>query len=246
MNRFKVFWGNLTKEQRIGILVLSQLILVVLLVFTAQRLLAEKPHVELEDNTAMSDADLPDNAKEFVADNIWQVIKMNVPGVDEANINDVAIREGSYEEEVADDGSMKVTFLVDIDSLKQTYVVYTGLSADQKTVFETVVDCPPIFEMKYPETVCKGAYHDTYSLELYVPYAVYPDGTFEEETEEAEETAPNYMITGDEDSRTLDIMVSACDADKFKQEALNYLETTPIKLDEYTINYEINDVNVRC
>lgn len=245
MNRFKVFWENLTKEQRVGILVLSQLILIVLIVFTAQRLLVEKPHVELEDNTVV-DVDLPDNAKEFVSDNIWQIIKMNVPGVDENNISDVIIREGTYEEEVAEDGSVIATFLVDIDSLKQTYVVNTGWSADKKIVYETIVDCPPLSEMKYPETVCIGAYHNTYSLDLYVPYAIYPDGAFDEQTEEAEEMAPNYMITGDEDSHTLNIMVSVCDADKFKQEALNYLKTTPIKLDEYTINYEINDVNVGC
>ena len=49
-----------------------------------------------------------------------------------------------------------------------------------------------------------------------------------------------------ENAKTIDIMVSVCDAEKFKQEATDYLNSTPIKLSEYTISYEVNSIDVEC
>ena len=95
--------------------------------------------------------------------------------------------------------------------------------------------------MKYPETVCYGAYHNTYSLDLYLPHLVYPEGR-----DGSSPAAPNYMITGDQDAKTLNIMVSICDAEKFKKEAWDYLNTVPIDFSDYTVKYEENGINVRC
>lgn len=238
-------WGNLSKEQKLGVVVVSQLLLIGIIALVLHSFLAEPSHVEIaEGGDTAESANVPENVKDFVEDNIWQVIKLNVPGVDTNNVDDVVVREGSYEEEENDDGSISMNFIVDIDSLKQTYTVSTGVSKDKKTVYEVVVDCPPLSEMKYKETVCHGMYHNTYSLDLYVPYAVYPDGFDSDDAQQP--LAPNYMITGDEDNHTLNIMVSVCDEERFKNEALEYLKTTPINLDEYTINYEINSVNVEC
>ena len=97
--------------------------------------------------------------------------------------------------------------------------------------------------MKYPETICYGMYNNTYSLDLYLPYAVYPEG---HDPNDSTPLAPNYIIHGDEFDKTIDIEVSICDAEKFKQEAMDYLNSTPIKLNEYKINYNVNDVDVGC
>ncbi len=239
---FKNLLKNLTKSQRIVLGVIAQALFIIILILIVQSFTGEKKHLSI-DKSDTSDVDLTENVEKFVADNIWEVVKNYVPGAESNDINDAVIREGTYEEIENEDGTIGADFIVDIDSLKQTYVVSTAWSKDKSVVYEVTVSCPPQSEMKYSETICYSAYNNTYSLDLYLPYAIYPDGF---DAEDAEPTAPNYMITGSEEDKTLDIMVSQCDADKYKNEAMDYLKTTPIKLDEYEIIYEINSVDVRC
>ena len=235
---FKTLINNLSKTQKICLLVALQIIVIVILASLVQSFTAEKSHVEIENNAEIS-AEIPDNAERFIKDNIWQLIKDKVADVDKNNI-DVVIREGTYNEIYTDDG-VQATFIVDIDSLKQSYRVSTGWSEDGSTVYEVIVNCPRADEMKYPETICYGAYNDSYSLDLYLPYSIYP-----EEGDEEEVVAPDVYINGDEDRKIIDVMVSKCDVDSFKKKATDYLKTLPIDLNDYTINYEINDINVRC
>ena len=200
----------------------------------------EKAYVEME-NQSVSEYNIPKNAEEFIAENIWSIVSSKVADVSSNDIKDVVIREGTYEETQNEDGTVSASFIVDIDSLKQTFTVGVGWSKDGKTVYEPIIDCPPLELMKYPETVCYGAYHNTYSLDLYLPHLVYPEGR-----DGASPAAPNYMITGDQDAKTLNIMVSICDAEKFKKEAWEYLNTVPIDFSDYTVKYEENGINVRC
>ena len=236
----RTFWNNLSKAQKIGFLMLVQLFVVVILVLLVQSFMKEKPYVEME-NQSVSEYNIPKNAEEFIAENIWSIISSKVADVSKNDIKDVAIREGTYEETKNDDGTVSANFIVDIDSLKQTFTVGVGWSKDGKTVYEPIIDCPPLELMKYPETVCYGAYHNTYSLDLYLPHLVYPEGR-----DGSSPAAPNYMITGDQDAKTLNIMVSICDAEKFKKEAWDYLNTVPIDFSDYTVKYEENGINVRC
>ena len=153
---------------------------------------------------------------------------------------DVVIREGTYKEVESEDG-VKVEFIVDIDSLKQSYIVRTGWTNDKSVIYEVIVDCPPQSKMKYSDTVCYGAYNDTYSLDLYLPHMVYPEGH-----RVGDNMAPDYMITGDESAKTLDIMVSKCNVEGFKKDAWDYLNTIPIDFSDWTVNYEINSTDVGC
>lgn len=235
---FRNLMENLSRTQKIGLAVLLQLIVIAILVLTVRGLTAEQSHVVIDAKTEM-----PETAENFIEENIWELIKDKVAEVNQNEIKDAVIREGSYSEVVEEDGSVQASFIVDIDSLKQSYVVKTGWSADKREVYEVVVDCPPLDQMKYPETVCYGTYNNTYSLDLYLPYMVYPEGYDEED---AEVVAPNIYISGDEDSKVVDVMVSKCDAENFKKQAMEYLDTLPIDFSKYTINYGINDINVEC
>ena len=236
----RTFWNNLSKAQKIGFLTLVQLFVVVILVLLVQSFMKEKAYVEME-NQSVSEYNIPKNAEEFIAENIWSIVSSKVADVSSNDIKDVVIREGTYKETQNEDGTVSASFIVDIDSLKQTFTVGVGWSKDGKTVYEPIIDCPPLALMKYPETVCYGAYHNTYSLDLYLPHLVYPEGR-----DGSSPTAPNYMITGDQDSRFLKIMVSICDVEKFKKEAWDYLNTIPIDFSNYTVEYEENGINVRC
>jgi hypothetical protein len=233
---FKNLIQNLTKNQKIGIAVFLQIIVIVVIVACVQWAIRPETHVEVinENDTA-----IPDDKWAGVKSEVWYLVKNNVADVSQSAIDDAVIREGTYEETTNNDITT-ATFLLDIDSLKQTYAITVSWS-DKETLSDYVkVDCPPQSEMKYPETVCYGMYNNTYSLSLYLPYGVSPDGA------EDAVAAPYYYITGDEDEKTINIMVSVCDVEKYKKEAMDYLSSTPLKLDNYTIVYEINNINVGC
>ena len=233
---FKNLIQNLSKNQKIGIAVILQIIVIVFVIVCVKWATAPQPHVDVvnENETA-----IPDDRWTGIKNEVWYLIQNNVPNVTRSDVDDAVIREGTYEESTENDITT-ATFLLDIDSLKQTYFVTVSWS-DKVALYDYMtVDCPPQSEMKYPDTVCYGMYNNTYSLDLYLPYSVMPDNS------DDTPTAPNYYISGDEDDKTIDIMVSVCDAEKFKQEAMDYLNSTPIRLDEYKISYEVNSVNVEC
>lgn len=81
------------------------------------------------------------------------------------DVSDVAVREGSVEsftEKVGTDKVMKTTsFLVDIDSIQQTFRVkvydYTGTLTD----LPVMINCPMASETKYPGSECNGVYGST-------------------------------------------------------------------------------------
>lgn len=234
---FKNLMQNLSKNQKIGIAIIMQVIIIIVIVVCVKWAISPQPHVEIVNRNETS---IPDDRWQGIKNEIWYLIQNNVSNVTRSDIDDAVIRDGTYEE-ITENEITTATFLLDIDSIKQTYYITVSWS-DTVTIYDYMtVNCPPQNEMKYPDTVCYGMYNDTYSLDLYLPYAVYSNSSDDDAS-----VAPDYYISGDENAKTIDIMVSVCDAEKFKQEATDYLNSTPIKLSEYTISYEVNSIDVEC
>ncbi len=241
METIKTFWINLSKAQKIGVVAFLQIIFIAIMIVLFNFAIQPKSHVgEIvsEDEIGLP---VPEKNVDMFKDALWGVISKNVKDVDQNVLNDVTIREGTYKE-IEHESSTEAVFIIDIDSIKQSYTVSISWVAESGPgMYDNVsIECPPQNQMKYPETVCYGMYNNTYSMDLYLPYGVSPD------VPENTPAAPHYYITGDEDEKTIDIMVSVCDVEKYKKEAMDYLNSTPLKLDEYTINYEINSVDVEC
>lgn len=236
---FKTLMQNLSRNQKIAIVVILQLIVILIIAACVNWAFQPKQYVSVENKNSTS---IPDANWNGIKNELWYLIQNNVKNADRADIDDAVIREGTYEETTANDITT-ATFLLDIDSLKQTYFITTSWSDKVELSDALSIDCPPIDQMKYSETVCYGMFNNTYSLDLYLPYVVYPDGL---DDDEGEPLAPNYMITGDEANKTLDILVSVCDVEGFKKAAWDYLNTTPIDFSDYTVNYEVNNLNVEC
>lgn len=235
---FNVFWGNLSKNQKVILLCGLQILVIIILVIVVQASLGDKQHAEIEDTSYSNDFDIPSNAKRYVSENVWQVVQEGVADLTDNNVDDIVIREGSYTETENDDGSIGANFIVDIDSLKQTFVISTGWSEDGGIVYEVVIDCPPQNEMKYPETVCYGMYNNTYSLDLYLPHEI-SVGEGDNEIVEA-------YIDGSEYTHTIDVDMAPCDVNLTKAKVEEYLRSTPIKLNEYQINYVVNTSDIDC
>ena len=78
--------------------------------------------------------------------------------------DDAYIREGTYIEENVDDFK-KSSFIIDIDSLRISYVGYFSTPSDSYTSENPVFDCPELSKTKYPETNCVGMYNSTSLLQ---------------------------------------------------------------------------------
>lgn len=249
MEAFKNLMQNLDKKQKIGILVFCQLVVIVIIVMVINFSFGERNHIETVNEGVLSS--VPNSEKELYHDELWNIIKNNVDGLDKSIINDAVVRDGSYIETVDENNknAKQVDFLVDIDSIKQTYKVTLAWSNNGNVT--PVVDCPAYSDMKYKETFCKGAYRNTDSFSLYFPYYVYKDGNGEEcgvgECND-DEASLIYMIEGDEEEKIITIESSICDVDKYNQEALEYIkDSTPFyDRPEYIVEYKVNNVDVVC
>ena len=157
----RTFWNNLSKAQKIGFLMLVQLFVVVILVLLVQSFMKEKAYVEME-NQSVSEYNIPKNAEEFISENIWIAIRNNVADVSKNDIKDVTIREGTYEETKNDDGTISANFIVDIDSVKQSYIAeyfygsLEGMNEMEREASATLYCIEEPELVKFPDFHCKA------------------------------------------------------------------------------------------
>ena len=181
LDTIKIFYGNLSKGGRIVLWVVLQLLVLIILVPIILSFFQGKERIEIENGDSISSV-VPESLIKSFKETLWELISDNVPDADRSVIDDVVVRDDSYEE-LVDGNAKSVTFIIDIDSIQQTFVVSIGWSEDLESGPDNniSINCPPINKMKYPGTVCYGMYNNTYSLDLYLPYAVYPEG-YEDDT----------------------------------------------------------------
>ena len=244
--------GNMTREQKIMIVFVVQFVLIIAIVAILNFVLtSEKKHVfeETKDNGNVSVLkDVPSELKDSFEKQLWELVSEDENN-SMANNLDYVVREGTYEFK-SDNRAYSATFLVDLESARQTYDVSISWS-DEKSKHdlpsEIVINCPPLDQMLYSDTVCRGMYNNTYSLDLYLPHADYSEKNNNEgDAEDDDLNIPNYIIHGNEQSKTINIEVSVCDIEGFQQKAMDYLQTIPIDLSGYTIENSVNYADPGC
>ena len=176
----------------------------------------------------------PESYEETLLTQIYSLIQDSLPvGTDEDSfVRDAEIRKDSFTEN-KEDGITSTHFLLDIDSLKMTYTVDFAWSKSKKEILpdSIIVNCPPISEMKYPETTCYGMYNTTSSPELYLPYTAF-----------AEDGKIKYQLTLSQDLYIINIYTNACNdkalENQYREEALEWLKSTPINYENYSLYYD--------
>ena len=240
MGLIRIFWTNLEKWQRVALIIVLQGIVILIIVTTLSSILSStRNRIDTIDDSNQT-ASMPSAAKDAYEDALWGIIKTNVDGIDRSVIQGARIREDSYtEKKMNDDGVVQAGFIVDIDSIEQTYRVIVSWDKNESDVMEVVIDCPAVNESKYPDSFCQGTYRNTNDLSLYLPYIV--------EANENEDTKDLY-IDGDEDEHAIFIEITACEEyfDELKKQAMDYLENTPLDLQKYTITYNISSLSTKC
>ena len=241
MSALRTFWQNLSKAQKVGVVLSAQIIVIILMISMVHIFIQPKNHINIANENDFG-LQIPNKNITMFKNELWSVISKNAKDVDTSVLNDVVIRQDSYQE-TETEVSHEANFIVDIDSIKQTYKVTISWAIDPKSGLydDVVVDCPPQSAMKYSETICYGMYNNTYSLDLYLPYEVSSPYAGEYDI-----AAPDIYIDGDEFYHTITVTLTPCNTEENKQKALKYLESTPLDLSTYKITYEVNSLEAVC
>lgn len=230
---------NLTKQQKIGILIGAQVLFIVLIIIIVNIIFQPRSHVDLTNDNLISN--VPATEQTYFKEQLWNIVSSNYSNVDRSVIDDAVIREGSVSSEFDEVTQIHSTyFVVDIDSLELTYDVTIQWSNKEQLPDTISISCPPMNEMKYPGTICRAMYNSTYSFDLYFPQYEFREFNGE--------TYLSYSIEGDETEKNITIESSVCDPDKYNAEALDYIKkNTPFYNNpEYKIEYKVNTVDEVC
>ncbi len=230
---FKTLWQNLTRIQKAGLIVLVQIVFIIIVVNVATLFLQDKNHIIVSDNDDQL-KNVPAEEIKLYKKALWEIISKNVDDVDESIVKDAIVREGSYIEEIDEEnGTVNASFIIDIDSIQQTYVV--NIAWINKPTLETIIpiiDCPTVEENKYPGSYCKGTYRDTNDLSVYLPHII---------PAKHDENVWDVQITGDKESKKIDVYIENCKPEELKRKAQEYLNSIPADLSNYTIEYHIEN-----
>lgn len=101
---------------------------------------------------------IPQNEVDFINDQLSRTVSLN--GINHP-ITDAVVRDGTYNQTVIDNNNMiyQTTFIVDIPSIKQSYVIeniYSPLPKEQTGLIDytTLVLCPASEQLIYGEFDC--------------------------------------------------------------------------------------------
>ena len=238
----KTIWQNLSKIQKIGSIIILQALVILLVASILKSTLRPRDHIEVDDGAEIL-SNMPSAERELYENELWNVIIAHTEGLDNSIVKEAIIREDSYTEEIdSENGVSKVSFLIDIDSIRQTYKVYAGWTKNEPFTVSPVIECVSVKESKYPDSICFGTYNNTYSLDLYLPWKI--ESPYKNEYSYA---VPEVYIDGDEINHTITAYIVPCNnLEENKKKANNYIQTIPGH-DNYKIEYVVGDhVDVVC
>ena len=182
---------------------------------------------------------LPDDIRDSFEKSLYKMLAYNNPGKDISNIKDVIIRKDSNQQSEAKKGQFSGSFIVDIESLRQSYQVRYRESADPKDGFATGypinVLCLDKNKLIYGDFDCKDmTFWQTSSdpLANKLPYSsdYYKiTGIFSQD-----QTKPTIVIQvmiNNNSQRTKERFM------KYKDDALVWIKNQGVDLNNYTIEY---------
>lgn len=221
---FRNFIANLSKNQKIFGIIILEIIFMITIISIVKVCTEPKTSISLQNTESVQN----ENTKgqlDGLEKQLYSFLRSKF-GINDNNIiADAKVRDNSYEKT-----SSGVKFIVDIDSLKATYVIdIENTSKDDTHPNSAVISCPPISQMKYPETYCEGMYNNTGSPELYLPHVV----------QDQENGIKWEIVQSSNNSSNIIIAIRSCDDEalfnQYRLEATKWFDETPIKQTDYKI-----------
>lgn len=184
---------------------------------------------------------LPDDYRDLFTATLYDMIKLNYSGDKPIpSINDALIRDDSNKETVSTKGRHAGSFIVDIASIEQSYLVQYEYSSNPSDAFMSgypiLISCLDEDQLTYKPFACKEMYSD--GFETFDPiFDIVPYATL------------NYQIDaskGADNTTALTIELYLTEADKdnkesvvatYKNEALMWLRSKGFDPSDYKITY---------
>ena len=166
-------------------------------------------------------------------------------GISEDTMIMADVRDGSYKETVSQ-GITTATFLVDIDDVKQTYIVTVSWSDGSVELSDAIlISCPSESESKYPDSYCKGMYDNTDDVENRVKYSLYSELPVTiDRFDFASREAIYCEIRGDFDENNQLVLKIIDYSGGLKDEAIEKIREMGYNPDDYEIIYFDKSPNV--
>ncbi len=209
----------LSKKQKFFIIFIPALIIIIIITsFIIHTIIQESQKVSII-NLDEKTSSAPIIEKDLFRRQLKNVILLN-PDIKASDIKDAVIRDGSYSEEIKNEVTT-AKFIIDIDSIKQSYVVNFSWSNTENIPNNIFIECPTIFESKYPDSNCVGMYTTSSSPELYLPYKGTTKSGIQYEISVKQYNGGNfYFEVSTKDCQNLDEAKAAAEV---------WLNTTPLK-----------------
>lgn len=148
---------NLEKKKKL-ITIAGVLAVVAIIVFAVVSKILSAPKKIKIQNYDQYLSSAPADKKEMLERHLYTFLSSKLELKED--VNDAYIRENTVK--IANDGaySNSATFLIDIDSLRQTYVIsFSWMEIqDSNNLDDIIVACSSKKQTKYPESVCEGMY----------------------------------------------------------------------------------------
>lgn len=151
------------------------MVLLIVVILTVSIVMINKRNYEEALKTVSMEypSSIPEDYRLLIGTQLKNLLVGNY-GVSQDTMIEAVVREDSYKEEIGEDLT-NATFLVDIDEIKQTFVI-TATWSDTIVVPDGVlISCPTKAESKYPDSFCIGMYDNTDEVENKIKYPIYGD-----------------------------------------------------------------------
>ena len=156
-------WNNLSKKQKIGLLAGGIILILLIVLATVAIINRDEPIARIKNlDNYLVGATASD--KDHLQKELYTFLTRQYTNT-EINKLDIYIRDDTYVAEQADEASF-ADFIIDIDELKISYLVSFVFPNEMATSENPIFDCPPIEDMKYPETECVGMFNSSAELKI--------------------------------------------------------------------------------
>jgi hypothetical protein len=105
---------------------------------------------------------IPDSERELIESVLRYTVDLNILS-EGLGVHDAEIREGSYSQ-TYENGIFSTSFIIDIESLQQSYGVKNFYGDIEEDDYITLISCLPLSELKWGDFECKDRYSEENGL----------------------------------------------------------------------------------
>ena len=185
------------------------------------------------------DVSIPLSVREDFGAQLYYLLERYYELSENASEEVAVIREDSLNKDLG--GEIKVaSFIVDIDSLQQTYQIVLNWSDTEEVLDNVSIECANRSELKFPDTECHGMTTSSDSIDYLLPNTL--------NLENGQKIQLEYGFTTSDGKEIVKIVVGSCGNKDLEKDALSvtekWVKSQGFDLDKIAL--EVNQVYKDC